>query len=94
MGKPFKRLDPKTRSLLMASALVGEKSQTELASEYNVHPSLVSRLKTECYQVLLSHCSNHGPRDLMLAEKKIAQLECIIGQQTIAINELKKKITH
>ena len=77
---------------IVLEAIKCEKSHTEIARQYGIHPQMVTNWKREFFQ--------RGPvvfeRDQKkeIASKKMEELEKIIGQQNIEIQLLKKFLGH
>jgi transposase len=72
-------------------ALKGEKTINEIAKEYGVHPVQVSQWKKELVEGA-EHIFGKRKRKGSDAEVKKAELERKVGQLTIEIDWLKKKL--
>jgi len=90
--KPKRHLRPEFKFQLVIETLKGEKSQTEIAREYNVHPQLITNWRKQFF--------SEGPKifddktEERKKNQKVEELEKIIGRQTIEIQFLKKVLGH
>ena len=89
--KPKRTLTPEFKFQLVLETLRGEKSQTEIAREYDVHPQLLTNWKRQFL--------SEGPKIFTdkkgerRKDRKVEELEKIIGRQTIEIQFLKKVLS-
>ena len=90
--KPKRNLTPEFKFQLVIETLKGEKSQAEIAREYDIHPQLLTNWKKEFF--------SKGPkifasdRNEKQKDRKVEELEKIIDRQTIEIQFLKKVLGH
>ena len=92
MGKKPSRLDPKAKVLLSAQAISGTASQIELASKYNIHPSVVSRLKSEAQDILTDHFTNGKTSEVKGLRRQVIDLQQLLGKTHAEMEVLKKKL--
>ena len=92
MQKRKRTLRPEFKFQITIESLKERKSQAEISREYDVHPQLTTNWKRQ----LLSE----GPKIFTAnnqkeqKDKKVGELEKIIGRQTIEIQFLKKVLGH
>ena len=90
--KPKRSLRPEFKFQLVLETLRGEKSQTEIAREYDAHPQLLTNWRKQFF--------SEGPKIFTdkkqerRKDKKVEELEKLIGRQTIEIQFLKKVLGH
>lgn len=90
--KPKRTLTPEFKFQIVLETLRENKSQTEIAREYDVHPQLLTNWKRQLF--------SEGPKifankkEETRKDKKVEELEKIIGRQTIEIQFLKKVLGH
>lgn len=79
---------------IVIEILKEEKSISELASEYNIHPNQLSRWKREAldnFHQLFTDSSKDAKKMKTEYETKINELYLEIGRLTTKVNWLKKK---
>ena len=88
----YRKLKPQLKFQIVLEAIEHERSNTEIARQYGIHPQLIVNWKRDFIR--------KGP-SLFVGEqrkkdndKKKEELEKIIGQQTIEIQLLKKFLGH
>jgi putative transposase len=81
------------KAQIVLELLKEEKSMTEIASEYGIHPTQLRRWKEEAIINLPKLFSDRkaSEADKAAQEKKINQLYSEIGRLTTQLNWLKKK---
>jgi len=90
--KSPRTLTPEFKFKVVLEALRGERKQSEIAREYHIHPQLIVTWKR--------HFLREGPKIFASKkadrhqDKKVEELEKIIGRQTIEIQFLKKVLGH
>jgi len=62
-------------------AYCGERTLSELASKYEVHPNLISKWKSEVTEAMVKHFSD--PQRSTDPEKQVKELHAKIGQLTM-----------
>lgn len=89
--KTKRKLTPSFKFQVVVEALQNQERQTELARQYDIHPQLISNWKKQLLK--------QGPNVFAPAnqdkqqDRKIENLEKIIGRQTIEIQFLKKVLS-
>lgn len=92
MNKPKRTLTPEFKFQVVIESLKEEKSQAEIAREYDLHPQLITNWKRQLF--------SEGPKifankkEEKRKDRKVEELEKIIGRQTIEIQFLKKVLGH
>lgn len=90
--KTKRTLTPEFKFQIALETLRENKSQNEIAREYDVHPQLLTNWKRQLF--------SEGPKifankkEERRKDKKVEELEKIIGRQTIEIQFLKKVLGH
>lgn len=87
-----RKFNPRLKFQIIVEAIRGGRAQTEVARQYSVHPQLLINWKKQFFEKGPSIFEGEGKKDN--SEKKIENLEKIIGQQTIEIQLLKKFLGH
>lgn len=86
-----KRYTAKIKFQVVLEALQAKRNIGEIARQYGVHPTMVSKWKRD----FLTHGYRIFEQDHADAtSKKVEELETIIGKQTIEIQLLKKFLGH
>lgn len=70
------------------------KTQTELSRQYDIHQQLVTNWKRQFLENASRIFSSSAKNQDQTKQKKIEELEKIIGRQTIEIQFLKKVLGH
>ncbi len=82
-----KLLNPHQKAKIALATMKGDKTFNELSTEYQVHPSQLSEwrkiLEKEAHALFAPNSKN-------IAERRIAELERMIGQREAEIEWLKK----
>ena len=78
---------------VVAEALREAKTVTQIAAEHQIHPTLVTKWKTEALAALTAHFQRGAAKEekAEAQERKIAELYQEIGRLTTQVNWLKKK---
>ncbi len=81
------------KAKIVVEALRETKTLSQIAAEYQIHPTLVTRWKAEAEQGLTEHFERNAVKDdkAEAQERKIAALYQEIGRLTTQVNWLKKK---
>lgn len=87
-----RKFKPQLKFQIILEAIKHERSNTEIARQYGIHPQLIVNWKREFIQKGPSLFAEDRKRNDN--ERKIEELEKIIGQQTIEIQLLKKFLSH
>lgn len=77
---------------IVMEALRGEKTHAEISRQYSIHPQLITGWKRDFLQnghKVFERTANDDAKN-----RKIQELETIIGKQTIEIQFLKKVLGH
>jgi len=91
LKRSYKTTSPKFKFNVVLEALRGDKTDSEIARQNNTHPQLVGQWKRYFLKFGEQIFSQGTDKK---QEKRIAELEKIIGQQTIEIQFLKKVLNH
>ena len=85
----------KQKAQVALEAVKGEKTINQIASKYQVHPTLIQRWKTIVAEGLPGLFSQNNKKDKTLTEKEklIDELYKIIGQRDTELEWLKKKFS-
>ena len=89
-----KKHTPEMKAHIVLEILKEEKSISELASEYNIHPNQLGRWKREAlnnFHQLFTDGSKDTKKMKTEYETKINELYLEIGRLTTQVNWLKKK---
>lgn len=87
-----RKFKPQLKFKIVIEAIKAEKTHSEIARQYGIHPQLIVNWKREFFQKGPAIFEG-GPRGEETS-KKVENLEKIIGQQTIEIQLLKKFLGH
>ncbi|MHB8169906.1 MAG: transposase [Thermoleophilia bacterium] len=87
-----RRFSAKLKFQIVLEAIRGERPAAEIARQYQINPNLIGRWKNEFLQN--GHELFDSPTADNSKEKKIEQLEKLIGKQTIEIELLKNFLGH
>lgn len=91
MSKIRKRCGRKFKAKVALEALKGEKTATELASQYGVQTSQITRQKKQVVEMLPEVFSNKQEKDRAEAEELQGDLYKQIGQLKLELDWLKRK---
>ncbi len=86
-----KRYGSKYKAKVALESIKGEKTAAELASQYGVHATQITRWKKHMLENLPELFSNKHEKDREDAEKLQAELYRQIGQLKVELDWLKKK---
>lgn len=88
-----KQHSPSFKTQVVIAALRETKTLTQIAAENEIHPTLVTKWKTEAVSGLLDVFERGAKREenVAMQEKKVAELYEQIGRLTTQVNWLKKK---
>lgn len=86
-----KRISATLKAKIALEALQGQRTVSEIASQYGVHPNFVTRVKTEAAKNLASIFDQGTDKKIQKLEKEREDLLNVIGQKEVDINWLKKK---
>lgn len=88
--RSYKTTTPKFKFSVILAALSENKTDSEIARQHSISPQLVNQWKRQFFKI------GHKVFDRETAQKdnRFAELEKIIGQQTIEIQFLKKVLNH
>ena len=77
---------------VVVEALREAKTVTQIAAEHQIHPTLVTKWKTEALAALTAHFQRGAAKEekAEAQERKIAELYQEIGRLTTQVNWLKK----
>ena len=81
-------VNPHQKAAIAMAALKEDKTLTELASDFQVHPSQISDWKTALTKGAHTLFEPHSTKE----EQRIAELERMIGQRETEIEWMKKKL--
>ena len=81
------------KAKIVLEAMRETKTLSQIAAEYQIHPTLVTRWRAEAEQGLAEHFERGASQDekAEAQEKKIAELYQEIGRLSTQVNWLKKK---
>ncbi len=91
MGAVRKQHTGAFKSQVAVAAIRGEKTISELASEYGVHPTVINRWKRQALESLPQAMSNRVDGRSVEQEELISRLYQEIGQLKVELDWLKKK---
>lgn len=87
-----RRFSAQLKFQIVLEAIRGERPVAEIARQYQINPNLIGRWKNEFLES--GHELFESPTAENSKEKKIEQLEKLIGKQTIEIDLLKNFLGH
>ena len=94
MSRPRKHYTADQKAKIAVTAIKGQQTTNEIASEFGVHPTQVAQWKKqlldEAPQVFASRSDHHAEETEIL----LARLYQEIGQLTVELDWLKKKSGH
>ena len=91
MGAVRKQHTGAFKSQVAIAAIRGEKTISELASEYGVHPTVINRWKKQVLELLPQALSKRAEGKGGEQEELISRLYQEIGQLKVELDWLKKK---
>ena len=82
------------KASVVVEALREAKTVTQIAAQNQIHPTLVTKWKTEALEALTAHFQRGGAREekTQTQERRIAELYEKIGRLTTQVNWLKKNL--
>ena len=85
----------KQKAQVALEALKGQKTLSQIASQYQVHPTQINRWKSTLLEGLPALFSRNDKKDKIIAEKdkQIEELYKVVGQRDIELEWLKKKFS-
>ena len=87
-----KRYDGAFKARVAVEAIKGEKTLNEIAGLYGVHPTLIGKWKKDALEGLADLLSDRQARKQERANGKDAELYQRIGQLSMEVAYLKKKL--
>ena len=87
-----RRFSAKLKFQIVLEAIRGERPVAEIARQYQINPNLIGRWKNEFLQN--GHELFESPTADNSREKKVEELQKLIGKQTIEIELLKNFLGH
>jgi transposase-like protein len=92
MANVRKYLSAEVKTKITEEVLGGNKTHAQLASEYGIHPTQLTRWKQNAHQVILDMHSVRGRSQKKKETENAEELKKIIGELVIENNYLKKKL--
>jgi transposase-like protein len=86
-----RKIDPALKAKVAHEAIKGEKTVSEIASHYGVHPNQVTQWRKKVLESLPEIFSKRKKTEERETEELIADLYRQIGQMTVENDWLKKK---
>jgi putative transposase len=83
--------DARFKARVALEAVKGEKTLTQLASEYEIHPNLIRQWRQHLLDMLPEVFSNRRPQQEKARDELEAELYRQIGQLKVELDWLKKK---
>lgn len=93
MGKKRKQFDATLKARAALAALKEDKTISEVASDYEVHPNMISKWKRFVLAELPRLFSEGPSQNVADAEAREARLYEQIGRQKVELEWLKKKLS-
>lgn len=90
--RKYRKFRPELKLQVVLDVVKGNKSQAEIVREYDIHPQLIDSWKQDFFKKASSVFEDKREKDNK--EKKIEELESIIGRQTVELQFLKKALNH
>jgi transposase-like protein len=91
MKRTRKRFDPSFKTKVALEAIKGEKSLSEIARHYEVHPNQITQWKKRVEETLPQIFSLKGDKRLQDRDELIDELYRQIGQLKVELDWVKKK---
>lgn len=91
MKRTRKRFDPGFKTKVALEAIKGEKSLSEIARHYEVHPNQITQWKKRVEESLPQIFSLKGDKRLQDRDELIDELYRQIGQLKVELDWVKKK---
>ena len=86
-----KSFSPEFKARVIKALWLGIKTIGQLASAYDVHPNQIRRWERVAQAGLLRSFTDKRSQETEDKDKRIAELERMVGQRTIELEWLKKK---
>lgn len=86
-----KRIDPQIKARIALEALAGNKTVTEIASQFKVHPNLVGKLKAQLLDGAPKIFQKEPSQEVQEKDQKIDELHRLLGEAQADNQWLKKK---
>ena len=96
MPKKAKTFSPQEKARVALSALKGEKTMTQIASDYQVHPTQIGLWKKQALDNLAELFKDNRKKEKQTEFERRQQLDNlykVIGQRDIELDWLKKKFS-
>ena len=90
--KPRRHYDGKLKTRVVIEAIQGQKTVNQIASQYEIHPNLVTKWKKEALDRLPEVLSESRRRGGSASDDPTPGLYQQIGQLTMEVAYLKKKL--
>ncbi len=87
-----KTIEAGLKAKVALEAIKGEKTLTQISSDYGVHPNLVSKWKQELLRGAAEIFSKHGGKQSNGQEEQVEKLYKSIGELKVENDWLKKKL--
>lgn len=87
----WKHYDSSLKMKVVLEVLKGEKTASEIASHYKVHPNQITKWKKQAIEGLRDVFSRKNGKKAQTDEELTAELYQQIGQQKMELDWLKKK---
>jgi transposase-like protein len=91
MKKALKKFDDGFKAKVALEAVKGEKTLSEIASHYGIHPNQVTQWKKRLEEGIPQVFSRKGDQNLQGKEELIDELYRQIGQLKVELDWVKKK---
>ena len=91
MSKKRRRYDDKFKALVALEAVKGQKTLSQLSSEYKIHANQITKWKKKLLAELPSIFSTKKSQEDQLSQDREDQLLRQIGKLTVELDWLKKK---
>jgi transposase len=88
-----KKIEEKLKAQIAIEAIRNENTLSEIASKYDVHPNMVSKLKKHALKNMAALFAKKEDNRVRVLESEKEELYKSIGEQKVAIDFLKKKCT-
>ena len=90
MSRKRRKFSPEFKARVALEALSGEKTLSELASQYGVHPNQISSWKKQAKEGIVDSFSGRKKRDVHDKEAQVKELHAKIGELTVERDFLAK----
>lgn len=86
-----KKIDDKKKAQIAIAAIQGDKTASEIASRYGVHPNMIAKIKTQAISNMASLFSKKEDLRVKQLESEREELFKTIGEREVELSWLKKK---